>query len=623
MGYRSISRVILPAARIGATLLLGSQAVRSDNAPLTGEAVYQRRCAACHDQVSPRIPPRAALQRMSAARILRTLDFGLMMSIAYPLHRDEREAVAKFLGTPGDDAPLTAAAFCSNKEFPLSTTSSASWTGWSPTSSNTRFQSTENAGITAAQVPKLKLKWAFGFSGDIISFAAPTVRDGTLFVGSASGIIYAMNAKSGCLYWTFQANGPVRSAPLIAESGDTVPLLFGDQIGWFYALDAATGRLRWKQRIDDHEATRLTGSPAFHNGVVFVPAASWEESRAVSPDYPCCTFRGSITALRVADGSQVWKTYLVDSPKKLGVTPNGTPIYGPSGAGVWSAPTVDRKRNVLYVTTGDNYSVPASPTSDAVVALQLDSGKIVWLQQTTQGDAFNGSCGDKGSSCGEKKGPDYDYGSSALLVTVGVKELVLAGQKSGIVYALDPDQKGKILWQAHVGEGGVNGGIEWGMASDEHNVYAATAHPVRLNANALGPVVVGNGIFDPVKGGGLTALRLQDGAKVWFAPSHPCTPPRPGCSPAQSAALSAIPGVVLTGALDGHLRALSTTDGNVLWDFDTVRDYSTVDGIPGKGGSLDGPGPVIVDGLVYVNSGYPRFGGTPGNVLLAFSVDGK
>jgi polyvinyl alcohol dehydrogenase (cytochrome) len=257
-----------------------------------GSTLYQQRCATCHDAGGDRIPPGSALQKMSANHILRTLDFGAMMSIAYPLRRQEREAIATFLGVPGEDAPLPASAFCPER-VPSLTVSSASWTGWSPTSSNTRFQSPQDAGLTAAQVPDLKLKWAFGFRGDITAFGAVTVRGGTLFTGSAGGTVYAMNVQSGCVYWIFQAKGPVRSAPLVVDGGTESSLLFGDLTGWFYALDAKAGTLRWTRRIDDHEATRLTGSPAFHNGVVFVPAASWEETRSISAEYPCCTFRAA------------------------------------------------------------------------------------------------------------------------------------------------------------------------------------------------------------------------------------------------------------------------------------------------------------------------------------------
>jgi polyvinyl alcohol dehydrogenase (cytochrome) len=593
------------------SLLAKSATLFGRATPSSGEVIYRTQCASCHDQASPRIPPRSALQQMSTAKILRSLDTGLMMNIASPLRRDEREAVANFLGTPGGESPLPPGAFCSNKEPRLPSELSPSWNGWSPAPSNSRFQAMEQSGLSLSQVRSLKLRWAFGFQGDIIAFAAPTIVGETLFVGSASGTVYAMSAGIGCIYWTFQSAGPVRSAPLVTESGGTRHLVFGDQIGWFYALDAETGQLSWKRRIDEHEATRLTGSPVFYGGLVFVPAASWEETRALSPDYPCCTFRGSVTALKGTDGSIVWKTYLVEPPRKRGVNSSSTGIWGPSGAGVWSAPTVDARRAVLYVTTGDNYSLPATETSDAVVALRLETGDIAWSQQTTRGDASNAFCRNALLGCG----PDYDYGSSAILVNVHGKEMVIAGQKSGMVYAFDPDQNGKILWRTRVGEGGLTGGIQWGMASDDKHVYAAIANAVRVREGS-----VSSDDFDPRKGGGLTALRLSDGTKAWFAHSYPCVPPRPGCSPAQSAALTVIPGAVFSGSNDGHLRAFSSDDGHLVWDFDTVREYETVNGVPAKGGSLDGAGPIVVGGRMYVNSGYPRFGGIPGNVLLMFSA---
>jgi polyvinyl alcohol dehydrogenase (cytochrome) len=586
---------------------------------VSGDAVYREYCASCHDHAGPRVPPRSALQNLSVARILRTLDTGVMMNVAYGLQRSQREAVAQYLGKPIDDSAPPRNAFCSDRKFSWPENSTSNWAGWSPTSSNTRFQSAEHAALTVAQVRNLKFEWAFGFAGDITAYAAPTIQNGVLFVGSAGGVVHAMNAKTGCLYWTFQANGPVRAATLIAKNGAGHSLLFPDQIGWFYSLDALTGRLLWKRRIDPHEATRLTGSAAERDGVAFVPAASWEETRSGNPKYPCCTFRGSVTALRVSDGSVRWKTYMIDPPKKTGVNGKGDPQFGPSGAGIWSAPTIDSKRGLLYVTTGDNYSVPTTKTSDAIMALDLKTGKIVWSQQVTVGDFHNfATCTDDDSKCG----PDYDFGASAILTHPGGRDLLVAGQKSGIVYALDPADRGKILWQARVGKGGMTGGVQWGMASDEQKVYAAVSDVAALeNESESDGAQVGAANFDPLKGGGLTALRLADGGKAWFAPSYPCAPPRPGCSPAQSAALTAIPGAVFSGSLDGHIRAFSTDDGKLLWDFDTVKEYAAVNGTKAKGGSLDGAGPVIVDGMVYVNSGYPRFGGTAGNVLLAFGPD--
>jgi polyvinyl alcohol dehydrogenase (cytochrome) len=213
----------------------------------------------------------------------------------------------------------------------------------------------------------------------------------------------------------------------------------------------------WRTRPEAHESTRLTGAPLVHDGVVFVPVASWEESRSLNNDYPCCTFRGSLTALRVRDGRPVWKTYLVDEAKPTGKTSTGTPTFGPSGAGTWGAPTLDLRRGLVYITTGDNYSMPASGMSDAVVALEIATGRIAWATQTTAGDVYNSACSSatKGPNCPSGAGPDHDYGSSAILTkTADGRELLLAGQKSGVVYAFDPDQRGAIVWQTRVGKGG-------------------------------------------------------------------------------------------------------------------------------------------------------------------------
>ena len=536
------------------------------------------------------------------------------MNIAYPMLHEERVAVASFIGK-GPEPVLAPEAFCKDRRVAVSDSSKFAWNGWSPKLDNARFQPGDVAGLTLDQVKRLKLKWAYAFDGDITAFAQPTVIDGQVFVGSAGGVIQALRADSGCLEWTFQASGPVRSAIVAAPLGKNHALLFADLTGWYYAIEAETGRLLWKKRPEDHEATRLTGASVVHDGIVYVPAASWEETRSLNPEYQCCTFRGSITALRLRNGETVWKSYMIaDKPKQTGKNSAGTPLFAPSGAGVWATPTLDLKRRVLYVTTGDSYSAPASPTSDSIVALDLATGRMVWSKQTLPGDAWNSACQQNRVNCPEDAGPDYDFGSSAILVkTPEGRELLLAGQKSGVVYALDPDRKGEIVWQQRVAKGGVNGGVQWGMASDGQNVYAAASDSLSIP----GPV---SRTMDPKQGGGITALRVGDGSKVWYAAPVPCgARALPGCSPAQSAAVTAIPGVVFSGSLDGHLRAYSSEDGKILWDFDTVRDYKTVNGIDAKGGSIDGPGAVVVKGMVFVNSGYARFGGMPGNVLLAFA----
>jgi polyvinyl alcohol dehydrogenase (cytochrome) len=557
---------------------------------------------------------------MPSARILRALDSGAMMAIAFTLHRDERIAVASYLGTNETIPGPAASAFCSDRTVKLNANPSG-WNGWSSASTNSRFQSSELAGLSVDGIRKLKLKWAFGFDGDVTAFAPPTVLDGHLFVGSAGGVVHAMRAESGCLEWVYQANGPVRSsitaAPL--EGGSRHALLFGDMTGWFYALEAESGKLLWKVRVEDHDSTRLTGAPAVHKGVVYVPVASWEETRSLNPEYACCTFRGSVVALRIPDGEQLWKIYMVDPPKETGKNARGISLMGPSGVGVWSAPTLDEKRSVLYVTTGDNYSRPATELSDSVVALDLATGRVVWSKQMTAGDIFNGCRGDP-VDCPGGGGPDFDFGSSAIAVSLpGGRQLLLAGQKSGIVYALDPDKKGEVVWQTRVGKGGTNGGVQWGMSTDGQFVFAAVSDPGRTRQNNM--LDPRRYALDPNQGGGLTALRAADGSKVWYAAPTPCPAGAPaGCSPSQPAAVTGIPGAVFSGAMDGHMRAFSSEDGKLLWDFDTVREFPTVNGVKAHGGSIDGPGAVVVKGMVFINSGYPRNGGLPGNALLAFEA---
>lgn len=587
-----------------------------------GDDVYRQRCASCHDSAAPRVPQRDALRQLTSARILRVLDFGTMMSVGYLLNRAEKEAVADYLGRPGDAVAAPAeSAYCEDRSVSFGRSGEARWNGWSASPGNTRFQDAAGAGLTADQARNLELKWAYGFDGDTIAFSQPAVIGGNVFVGSASGQISALDAATGCTKWVSQVRGPVRAAPVMAPNGDGQALLFGDQIGWFYKMDAASGRVLWQVQPDRHDGTRLTGAAVVRDGVAYVPVASWEETRSRNQSYQCCTFRGSVAAIRILDGETLWKTYMVEQrARPRGENADSARVWGPSGAGVWSAPTIDEKRGLLYVTTGDNYSEPATERSDAVVALRISDGSVVWSRQTTPGDVFNLYC----TARGDCPGPDHDFGSSALLVTTGDgRDLVLAGQKSGVVYALDPDNNGEIVWQTRVGEGGVNGGVQWGMAADARNVYAATSDVGRNRAPNPDPADPRPMPLDRAQGGGLSALRLSDGERVWYADPPVCGENAPaGCSPAQSAAVTAIPGVVFSGALDGHLRAYSTEDGSVIWDFDTVRSYDTVNGVAAAGGALDGPGAVVADGMVFVNSGYARSGGMAGNVLLAFGPAG-
>jgi polyvinyl alcohol dehydrogenase (cytochrome) len=581
---------------------------------VNGESIYRQRCSGCHEQNDTRIPHRSVLQKMPAGAILRALDIGAMSQVAGRMDEREREAVAKYLGTPGGEAQIPASAFCSDRTVKIAAVGKGSWNGWSATQDNTRFQSGDAAGLTVDHISRLKLKWAFAFDGSINAYSALSIVNGTLFTGSAGGAVFALDARTGCIRWSYQAAGSVRSAVLVSESA----VFFGDQAGNFYSLDAPTGRMRWKIRVDDHELARVTGSPVAHNGTIIVPITGGEEGRSFDLKYECCTMRGNVLALRARDGAVLWRTYTVDPPRQTGKNSEGTPTWGPSGAGVWSAPTLDVKRGLVYVTTGDNYSPPATEMSDAVIALELTTGRIAWSRQTTPGDVYNGPCASgKGQDCG----PDFDFASSAMLVHQGGRDLLLIGQKSGMVYALDPDHKGEMVWQLRVGRGSTIGGVQWGMASDGRNAYAAVSDMVRTPREKKDAADLRSNDVDPQMGGGLTAIRVSDGSKLWYAPGRPCDRPQPGCSPAQSAAVTAIPGAVFSGSTDGHLRAFAAEDARVLWDFDTAKTFKTVNGIGGHGGSIDGPGAVVANGLVYVNSGYVRTGGMSGNVLLAFAPE--
>jgi len=588
-----------------------------------GNALFRQVCVQCHMGNVNRAPDMDSLRAMSADRVLAALETGPMISMATGRSAADRRAIAeaatgKKLRNTLDIAPLPKAMCAgSTASAPFNPGSGPSWSGWGGVStSNTRFQSASAAGLTAADVPKLKLKWAFGFPGDLQSNAQATMYGGRVFVGSPGGGVYALSASTGCIHWFYQASAGVRSAFSIARD----LAFFGDQSGNAYALDAATGAVVWKTRVEDFPVTRISGSPAFYKDRVYFPAASGEEAAGSLPAYECCRFRGSVSAFDAATGKRIWKTYMIaEEPKPTTRNKVGTQLWGPSGSPVWASPAIDTRRNALYVTTGNSYSDPATDTSDSFVALDLDTGKMLWHRQMTQSDAYISACRlpDR-TNCPSVNGPDFDFSSSPILVTLANgRRLIVAGQKSGMVHAVDPDKNGEIVWQTRVGLGGTMGGVQWGSAADAQNVYVANSD--------IGRIMLTYSNFtdaDTKRGGGMYALKLETGEKVWFAAPSDCGT-RLRCSPAQSAAVSAFPGIAFSGSVDGHMRAYSTADGKVLWDYDTERPYETVNGVEARGGSIDGPGPAIGGGMVFFNSGYPTAGGQPGNVLLAFSVDGK
>jgi polyvinyl alcohol dehydrogenase (cytochrome) len=607
-----------------ASLLLGSAATVFAQ---DGAALYKSSCAFCHDAGIPRAPSLEALRGMSADRILASMETGPMIAMAHNRTVAERRAIAEFASGkrfdfPFDRTPAPKAMCTASTETPADPLAGPGWNGWGSDLTNSRFQDARDAGLSAADVPRLKVKWAFAFPGEVQSTAHATIAGGRVYVGSISGRVYALNAASGCIHWYFDAESGVRSAISIARLDGTparYAAFFGDARANAYAVDATTGRLLWKTKVDEFPGARATGSPLFYRGRLYVPMASGEEGSATVATYECCKFRGSLSALDAATGSVIWKTYTVDEPTPRGKNARGTQLWGPSGAPIWSSPAVDEQKNVLYVTTGNNYSDPPSSMSDAFIAIDIPTGKILWVRQATAMDAYVSACRlpDK-TNCPMSNGPDFDFSSSPILVSLANgRRALVAGHKSGIVYAVDPDRDGEILWTTRVGQGGTMGGVQWGSAVDGRNIYVANSD--------IGRIMLTYSNFtdaDPKRGGGMFALDLATGKQLWHTPPGTCGD-RPRCSPAQSAAVSAISGVAFSGSVDGHLRAYSTTDGRIVWDFDTVRQYESVNGVEAWGGSLDGPGPAIAGGMLYVNSGYTLGGGMSGNVLLAFSVDGK
>jgi polyvinyl alcohol dehydrogenase (cytochrome) len=520
------------------------------------------------------------------------------------------------LPPPSSAAPPTAQAAaalgpeknpCASRAEPVAL-GSVQWNGWGRDLANTRYQ--PEPAIRATDVPKLALKWAFGLQGGT-EFGQPTMVDDRLFVTTSAGRIYALDAKSGCTYWTFDAPAGSRTAVSIGELGlakraaiprklkrtlahlDVIKApsaaFFGDDTGAVYALDAQKGTLLWKTQVDTHPSARIIGTPILYGDKLYVAVGSNEDKNAANPNYSCCTFRGSVAALDMASGRVQWKSYTVlEEPQPTHKNSAGVQEFGPAGAAIASSPSIDPKRGVLYVGTGRSTTGIEQSLTDSIAAFGLNDGKLRWVKQLTAKGELAAS----------------GFTSPPVLRTLGSgNEIILAGQLSGLVYGLDPDHGGEILWQSRLkGEGATDsGGIAWGVAADHRSLFVAVSGSLAQPSNA---------------GGSLWALDPKTGIARWHtpAPTPACSWSEGACSHAQSQAVTVMPGGVFSGSMDGHLRAYSTIDGKILWDFDTAKAYQTQNGVRASGGPLDHGGATIVNGSVYINSG---------NTLLAFSVDGK
>ena len=601
-------------------------------APPDGAALYQQRCASCHDSpdASSRAPLKASLGARGPDALLAVLTEGVMRPMADGLSPAELEALIVHLaGTrpshaaapPTADADLAAAC----PVTPAPGTAGPAWNGWSPTLDNARYAA--SAGLEARDVSRLKVKWAFAFAGGV--GGQPSVVGGRVYFGTGAGRIYALDAQSGCMHWRAQIEGAFRSAVTVGalagpeDRGGRLAVFAGDRSGGMHAFDAASGEEIWSVRLEANPFASVTGSPVLYRGRLYVPMSSTEEISSFVPGYQCCKFRGQVVALDAATGAELWRTYTIkDEPTAYRTAPDGTPVFGPAGAAIWSAPTIDPARGLLYVATGDSYTdAPNSGSgSDAVIAMDLVTGVERWVRQITENDNYLVGCtGKEGqpSSCPLVLGPDHDFGASPILIDLpGGRSVLMVGQKSGEVTALEPAD-GALLWQTRFGQGGALGGIEWGMASDGKLVFVPIADPYTPVAEAR------RGMF---------AVRIADGSVAWGtpAPEPDCAVAPKGsliniCTSGLSAAPTAFGGVVVEGSMDGILRAYDAQDGTVVWSFDVGQTmFEPLNAAaPMKGDTMNSAGASVAGGTLFQISGYQASNPRAMNLLLAFTVDGK
>lgn len=575
-----------------------------------GEVVFKERCASCHEPAVDRAPNKAALASRWGDEIIASLKTGMMQPMAAGMSDADMNAVAIYLtgrnivepvNLAGEDRNRCAASNRFNPAGPA-------WNGWSPDAQNMRRAVSTSIG--AAHAPKLKVKWAFAYQGG--RYGQPTAFGNRVFLTSSSGRAYALDRDTGCVAWSFSAKTGMRVTASVgrnAQAPSGYAVYFGDFQRNVYAVDANSGKQLWMTNVEGHPRAVLTGAPVLYENKLYVPLSSWEETVGNLDLYECCTARGGIAALDTANGKIAWKTYVLPTPQPFRKSKAGVQMYGPAGAAIWSPPTIDPKRRLIYAATGDSYTDVKEDASDGVIAFNMDTGAIAWKHQLIEDDNFLVGCNPRApaANCPETFGPDFDFGAAPILVRVNGKDMLFAGQKSGHVYALDPDDKGKKIWETRIGRGSALGGIEWGMAADNENLYVAVADRGMPT---------------------LTALRLADGAQLWQhrAPDPKCSWQGP-CRNGYSGPPTLANGVLYGVNQDGHVRAFEAKTGKPLWDYDTAgRTYQTVNGVEKqRGGNLDATGITFAGSQAYLMAGFNGASSSspPDNALLVFSVDGK
>ena len=597
-------------AQANLNLLLARQA-------MPGKPIYDAACASCHEGAVKKAPHRDMIGLMPPEAILRSMEEGIMQAEASGLTPDERVQVAEFLaGVAMGTVAATDLPACGNEVPPPDFSTAPDVINWGLEPTNTRHIPAADAGLSAGQLPSLKPRMAIRFPSANRARSQPTFAGNAILVGSHSGKVYALDQESGCAHWSYQASSEVRTGIVFGRlPGDQeAPLtvaFFGDLLGHVYAVNASTGGELWRQRADDHPNTTITGTPSLHEGVLYTPVSSLEVNLGLDPYYECCTFRGSVAAYDAATGELLWQTFTIDEPAVVQYQNRAeTNMWGPSGAVIWNSPAIDAKRNQLYVATGENMSSPATLTSDAIFAMALDDGAVNWVFQATANDVWNTACDTENDhSCPPEGGPDFDFGAATMLLTASDgRELVIGGQKSGIVHAVNPDD-GSVVWQTRVGRGGIQGGVHFGMAAAGDRLF------VPMSDMADGRE------YDTPDRPGMHALDIRTGEILWSSLNPDACKGRDFCHPGVSQAVTAANGVVYAGAMDGVLRAHDVETGAVLWELDTTQEFTTITGETTHGGSFGGAaGPIIHQGELALSSGYGIYNHMAGNLLLVLSA---
>jgi polyvinyl alcohol dehydrogenase (cytochrome) len=623
--FFSASAVFAATSIFSASAVAQNSATESNAEVHPGQAVYERNCAMCHNGSDARAHAIETLRSMNADAINHALTEGLMAAQGASLSADERAQVIDYLAAKESEEAWLANNMCADDRRHVDL-SKPSLSMFGVDIKSSRNLTAEAAGLTRSQMQDLELAWVMAFPQTTGMRAAPVIAGSTIFYAAGPNRkLIAMDTDTGCVKWVYTSETPLRSSVSLGALGKEGPqaLVFGDARGQVHAIDAMSGKPIWVRNGQAKPGEgQITGAVVLHEDKIIVPISASGVGAAANPRHECCSGRGAVTALDAATGEKLWTYFTMEEAEYTGEANSlGVRLRGPSGAPIWSTPSIDSKRGFVYVTTGENTSHPATETSDAIIALDLATGEQKWLFQALKDDVWNMACSTglqpSGPNCPSQRESvlrDYDFGGAAVLVEGAGRnggDLLLAGQKSGDLWALNPDD-GSLVWNRTVGDGSALGGNHWGIAIDGQRVF----HPIN------DPHFPGLEGYKPQPG--MYAFDIRSGEPLWSVATIADCDGRqeraPGCD--EKYGLSATPlvvdGAVITAGLDGKIYILEGDTGERLFEYDSAREFESVNGVEAKGGAIDSHSIAAGSGMVFIGSGYGSFRQIPGNVLLAF-----